>query len=383
MVRRWGVANIVNKRTGDKFTIKSTDLDKRVKDYFESLEDGVHFNKYLQHDFNRYGMENFEVEIIADDCTSKNELNRIGNLEIRKNGLKSYNQRTANESFTGGNSDPPNPGRRHDELLEYLSQYIDIYTLRESSKKEIELRIKTGDILSKEELLNELGEISQKDKLLNLIKFSNLNPKDKQILIKKVQNKQITNEVDLNNQIKIKKESCEKFNNNKKPSKTPNSTKKNNRKTFKTSNSNSSRNKNKKPKKTFQDKVSSNYIKLERQPVSLVNKCPVCSNRVLKNDIYCAECGHKLKDKSYPSGNTNLIIAKLFMIEDGTGNLRYSVSKTFGFVILIFFIIADIIVLLFGIPSTKLYNVTLITIGGLSYYVLFRLAGIIFRKLSK
>lgn len=84
MVKRQGVANIVNKKTGQKYTLKSTNLDNLIKNYFESLENGTHSNELLQNDFNKYGRDNFEVEIIVDNCSSEDEINRIGNKEIRK-----------------------------------------------------------------------------------------------------------------------------------------------------------------------------------------------------------------------------------------------------------------------------------------------------------
>ena len=38
MVKRQGVANIVNKKTGQKYTLKSIDLDNLIKNYFENFE---------------------------------------------------------------------------------------------------------------------------------------------------------------------------------------------------------------------------------------------------------------------------------------------------------------------------------------------------------
>ena len=253
------------------------------------------------------------------------------------------------------------------------------------STKTIQNLANNDSITSDNGTIRKIKEENDVEKLLNILNKSNLKSKDNKDLEEKINNKVITSEYALENEIKSILKSYKSNSNDKKIPKTSNK-------------NNSLKNKNKKPKKhtweqynkthntkpkTFQDKISSNYIKLERQPAPLVDKCPVCSNRISKKDIYCAECGHQLKDNSYSSRNTNPIIAKLFKTEDNSGNLRYSVSKTLGFVILMFFVIADIIVLLFGIPSTKLSNVALITFGGLFYYVLFRLAGIIYRKLSK
>ena len=195
MVKRQGVANIVNKKTGQKYTLKSTNLDNLIKNYFESLENGTHSNELLQRDFNKYGMDNFEVEIIADNCSSKDEINRIGNKEIRKNASKSYNKRKANESFSGGSEYAPNFGETHEELMEYLSQYINLNNLPYYYKDNLESKINDKIITSKEELDDELAQKHKEyGELIEIISGSDL-PKDvKERMIKDIKKHKTTKE---------------------------------------------------------------------------------------------------------------------------------------------------------------------------------------------
>lgn len=111
MVRR-GVVNIVNTKTGKKYTVRSfTNIDKRIEDYEIKLAYGNHSNKRLQHDYNKYGKKNFRIEPVNINCTTKEEVNRIGDQEIRRNkrNRNSYNSRKGNVTFDGGNPEAKLP----------------------------------------------------------------------------------------------------------------------------------------------------------------------------------------------------------------------------------------------------------------------------------
>lgn len=101
---RCGVANIVNKKNGKKYTIRFTDLDKRIKDYLINLERGNFHNKQLQNDYDKYGNYNFEVETVFEGC-KESEINERGKSEIQNNGDKSYNIVKEDVQFDGGNLD--------------------------------------------------------------------------------------------------------------------------------------------------------------------------------------------------------------------------------------------------------------------------------------
>ena len=195
MVKRQGVANIVNKKTGQKYTLKSTNLDNLIKNYFESLENGTHSNDLLQSDFNKYGRDNFEVEIIVDNCSSEDEINRIGNKEIRKNASKSYNKRKSNESFSGGNEYAPNSAGTHEKLMEYLSQYINLNHLPHYYKEDLERKIDDKTITSKDELDDELAQKHKEyGELIEIIHGSDL-PKDvRERMIKDIKKHKTTKE---------------------------------------------------------------------------------------------------------------------------------------------------------------------------------------------
>ena len=127
MAKRMGVANIVNKKTGFKYTFRSTDLDNIFRKYILDLAVGKHHNKYLQNDYNNYGKNSFDLEIIKDNCKSQSELNRIGKLEITKNGDKSYNIIEGDVTFDGGGptSQSPKPKDKSETDLTSIIDWID------------------------------------------------------------------------------------------------------------------------------------------------------------------------------------------------------------------------------------------------------------------
>ena len=376
---RKGVAKIINEDNDRVYVISyNKDIHNYLEKVFTDLKNGGHKNQELQRDYSN-NPHAFTHEIISTSCRNEFEVNEVRCNEIKKYWPYGYNKKCST-SHKGGNTNPfKKSGNNEDfvmtDFMERLFAILNKSNLPQEGKDFLEDIIDDGYVTSEYDLIRAIKDM---ERLLNILSKSNLKSKDKKKLKVKIMNGAIFSEEDLQTEIENILKTYKNKSKNKKTSNKNNSSKNKhkNKKPKKPTGEQYNKTHNTKPKKTFQDK-------LEREYTPMFETCPACSNPILKNDIYCSECGHKLKDKSYPSGNTNQIIAKLFMIEDNAGNLRYSLSKTLGFVILMLFIIADINVLLFGIPSTKLYNVTIITIGGLFYYALFRLAGIIYRKLSK
>lgn len=59
-----GIYQIKNLITGDLYVGQSVNLNKRKRDHFSKLIRGLHYNRYLQHSFDKYGKENFELSAI-------------------------------------------------------------------------------------------------------------------------------------------------------------------------------------------------------------------------------------------------------------------------------------------------------------------------------
>lgn len=349
MAKRIGVANIVNKKTGDKYTIRSTNLDRRINDYFIKLEKGKHHNVYLQRDYDKYGRHGFKPEIVASDCKTQAEINRLGKLEIEKNGIKSYNIREDDVTFEGGDSEfPTSFGNDFTDLFEYLSKYVDFYNLRDSSKKELELKIETGTIKTKEILLAEVEIVAQKDKLLKLINESNLKSKDKKVLEEKVINNTISSETKLKHEIESIINTYKNISNDKKVSKIKNKNKSKPKKQISTKKDNST---------SYGQKCSTCGV-LNRSNVKFCAKCGsalknnngtttknkkiYCQECGVANDSadsFCANCGTKLGKHSYNpikknNSSSKGIFGRLFKIKDKkTGNQRFSKSKIISVIV--------------------------------------------------
>lgn len=378
---RKGVAKIINTDKNKVYIISSNNdiviyLDKVMSD----LENGWHKNSKLQQDY--FSNPNaFTTKLITTTCKNEIEVNEVRCREIKKYWPDGYNKKCTT-SHKGGNTNPfERSGENEDFIMttymERLFSILNESNLSQESQDIFMRSIVNGEFTSEYELIRAIRKQEEIERLLEILHKSDLKFKDKLNLENKINNGSITSEYKLETEIES---ILNTYKTNSRKNKTSRASNKNTSSKRKITQS-------KAHKKTFQDKIDSKINATEKPtptPIKWFYNCPKCHNRVSKKDIYCAECGYKLNDKLHPPKTTNSVIAKLFMVEDKTSTfLRYSVSKTFGFVILMLFIIADIIVLLFGIPSTKLPNVALITFGGLFYYALFRLAGIIYRKLSK
>lgn len=58
---------IINNKINNKVYIgQSVDIDKRIKKHFNSLENGAHYNEHLQNAFNKYGRDNFLVDVLEE-----------------------------------------------------------------------------------------------------------------------------------------------------------------------------------------------------------------------------------------------------------------------------------------------------------------------------
>lgn len=88
-----GIYKIVNKKNGKVYIGKSVDIENRWKKHVADLNNNNHCNKYLQDDWNIYGMESFNFAIVKK-CRS-NILAELEGLTIKEydsyNKSKGYN----------------------------------------------------------------------------------------------------------------------------------------------------------------------------------------------------------------------------------------------------------------------------------------------------
>ena len=66
---------IINQVTLERYVGKTTNFTRRKNEHFEQLRNNNHINKKLQSSFNKYGEENFVIQKISYDDSTKEELN--------------------------------------------------------------------------------------------------------------------------------------------------------------------------------------------------------------------------------------------------------------------------------------------------------------------
>lgn len=95
-----GVFNIVNKRTGKKYTAGSTNIDQLMNKYDYEMEHGTHHNEELMKD--REEGNTFRFEVVSRDCNTEDEVRALRDAEISRNRNNTYNK-DVKIYFDGGN----------------------------------------------------------------------------------------------------------------------------------------------------------------------------------------------------------------------------------------------------------------------------------------
>ena len=97
-----GIYKITNSLNGKMYIGQTIDMGKRKKEHFKSLSSGIHFNKYLQNAFDKYGSDAFSFDVIeVCDVSALNEkeynyiaknktMNRLYGYNLRSGGDKEY-----------------------------------------------------------------------------------------------------------------------------------------------------------------------------------------------------------------------------------------------------------------------------------------------------
>ena len=64
MQKTQGIYKITNLINNKCYIGQSRNIESRIKKHFSNLEKNIHHSQYLQEDFNKYGKENFSIEIL-------------------------------------------------------------------------------------------------------------------------------------------------------------------------------------------------------------------------------------------------------------------------------------------------------------------------------
>lgn len=110
-----GIYTITNKETGKLYIGESLDIYRRWhKEHIPKLRKDLHYNKELQNDFNKYGEENFEFEILErysgnDPISTKARILILESYfitQFRKAGISLYNTENTMVEILNGNKIP-------------------------------------------------------------------------------------------------------------------------------------------------------------------------------------------------------------------------------------------------------------------------------------
>ena len=94
-----GIYKITNKVNGKFYIGSSKDINFRIRRHFNSLKSCTHPNKHLQSAFNKYGKENFIVEIL-ELCSIENIITREQYYLDSNNWNNMYNK--TRQAYGGG-----------------------------------------------------------------------------------------------------------------------------------------------------------------------------------------------------------------------------------------------------------------------------------------
>lgn len=64
MQKTQGIYKITNLINNKCYIGQSRNIESRIKKHFSNLEKNIHHSQHLQEDFNKYGKENFSIEIL-------------------------------------------------------------------------------------------------------------------------------------------------------------------------------------------------------------------------------------------------------------------------------------------------------------------------------
>lgn len=93
------VYRITNKVNGKVYIGQTINFGKRSKEHFSTLRKNIHRNQYLQHAFNKYGEESFQIDILK--LCPHDKLDEFEIYYMKK--YDSLNKKVGYNMLTGGN----------------------------------------------------------------------------------------------------------------------------------------------------------------------------------------------------------------------------------------------------------------------------------------
>lgn len=195
-----GVFNIVDNRTGKKYTAGSTNMDQLKNQYKNKIEHANHHNEELRKDIEKG--HTFRFEEVSRDCKTEDEIRALRDAEIYRNRNNTYNK-DVNIYFDGGNPNAEYPNVKSEvkfnNIEDIPTQYNDIKPKEVKSKRTIQNSKVLNDYAEKfksnisnefkEELIREInsGKITEKTQISRRIRENQQkNKSNKQTKTKKV-----------------------------------------------------------------------------------------------------------------------------------------------------------------------------------------------------
>ena len=195
-----GVFNIVDNRTGKKYTAGSTNMDQLKNQYKNKIEHANHHNEELRKDIEKG--HTFRFEEVSRDCKTEDEIRALRDAEIYRNRNNTYNK-DVNIYFDGGNPNAEYPNVKSEvkfnNIEDIPTQYNDIKPKEVKSKRTIQNSKVLNDYAEKfksnisnefkEELIREInsGKITEKTQISRRIRENQQkNKSNKQTKVKKV-----------------------------------------------------------------------------------------------------------------------------------------------------------------------------------------------------
>lgn len=135
---------IKNKINGQKYIGKTVNAKKRIEQHFSDLKNNRHYNTHLQNSFNKYGKNNFKVEIVEENIKNK-LLNKR-----EKHWIKFYRTFEGEGYNMTNGGDGAVSGKKHPlygkHLLKETKEKISKATLGIPTSKEVKNKISKSHI---------------------------------------------------------------------------------------------------------------------------------------------------------------------------------------------------------------------------------------------
>ena len=178
-----GVFNIVDNRTGKKYTAGSTNMDQLKNQYKNKIEHANHHNEELRKDIENG--HTFRFEEVSRDCQTEEEIRALRDAEIYRNRNNTYNK-DVNIYFDGGNPNAEYPKGKSEVKFNNVEDFPTSHN-----------NIKPKEVKSKRSMQNTkvLNDYAEKFK-------SNISNEFKEELIREINSRKITDKTQISRRIR-------------------------------------------------------------------------------------------------------------------------------------------------------------------------------------